>query len=175
MVESSLQFRAPPQSPAAPLPVSPASSARRRRGPAQIGDQIGEVNDQILQLPHRIPRPFRRVQVRFWDGRLRRLRLRIKLGVLVGITTKSFAVAGFDELAHRELPALVRAGTQARQLLWVYAEGPGHLGLPGIRFADPLCISPNFLIILSTLRRHVYTSHWPKLGFGKLSFPDQPP
>src|SRR3984957_3354924 len=171
MVESSLQFRAPPQSPAAPLPVSPASSARRRRGPAQIGDQIGEVNDQILQLPHRIPRPFRGVQVRFWDGRLRRLRLRIKLGVLERITTESFAVAGFDELAHRELPALVRAGTQARQLLWIHAESARHLDLPSIEFADPLCISPNFLIIPSTLRRHAYTSHWPKLKFCRPQLP----
>jgi hypothetical protein len=109
------------------------------------------------------------------EGRLRQLRLRIKPAVLEGIITESFAVAGFDELAHRELPALVRAGTQARELLWIHAESARHLDLPSIEFADPLCISPNFLIIPSTLRRHAYTPHCRNWSSAGLSFPDQPP
>src|SRR5438552_18719806 len=68
-----------------------------------------------------------------------------------GIAAEPLPVARFDELAHGELPALLRAGTQAREFLRIHAEGARHPDLPTIELADLLRVSPRLLVVRSTL------------------------
>jgi hypothetical protein len=71
-----------------------------------------------------------------------------------GIAAEPLPVARFDELAHGELPALLRAGTQAGEFLRIHAEGARHPDLPSIELADLLRVSPRLLVVRSTLRCH---------------------
>jgi len=66
-------------------------------------------------------------------------------------------VAFFDELAHGELPALLRARTQTGKLPRIHAERARHLDLPRGKPADLLRVLPRLLVVRQTLIRHAPT------------------
>jgi hypothetical protein len=94
--------------------------------------------------------------------RLARAGLRPIQVMIVGIAAELLPVAIFDELAHRELPALLRAGAQTRKLFRIHAEAARHFDLPSVEPADLLRVAPRFLVVRSTLRRHAafHNRHW---------------
>lgn len=108
--------------PGSPEAIPPGDHAPSEPCP-QIVSEIHEVADQILHLRRRIRSRFRRLRVVLCAQKLRRTRLRFGRPMGGRITPKPLRVARFDELAHRELPVLLWAGTQAGELFRVHAEG----------------------------------------------------
>src|SRR5215211_4026636 len=78
--------------------------------------------------------------------------------MLVAGAAEALPVALFNELARRELPSLLRARAQTRELLRIHAERARHFDLPRCQPADLLRIRPRLLVVCSTLLRHAPTS-----------------
>jgi hypothetical protein len=120
----------------------------------QIVSKIREAAGQIFQLPQRTSNGFRR-RVPIRAGRLAPARLLCATRVLfTRLGAEPLAVTLLDEFSNRQLPPLLRARAQLRQLPRVHAERARHLDLPRRELAELLRARPRRVVVCPMPLRH---------------------